>query len=95
MTKTTECKARVVAHRMLEIPAEAWNALGLQPNEEVALVLQSEDRPSMNGQGDADSDRRRWEAWQAILDMRKQFEGMNTDLTEHLILARREDDPDD
>lgn len=91
--KTAEYVARVLPSGHLEIPVEVQNGLQLRPNEEVKVILlRAEETAEQRAVAEAERARMRHEAVAGLLALRKEFAGMNFNLTDELVRMREEED---
>lgn len=90
--KAVEYTGRVLPDGHLEIPATAKRELQLQPNVEVKVILMREETSEEHAAQEAERARKRHEAWQAVMELRKSFEGMDFNLTDEIVKMREEED---
>jgi hypothetical protein len=89
MKKAIECTGRVLPNGNLDIPAAVKVELQLRPNSQVrVIVVQPEETEEEKARKEAELAQQRHAAVAALLELRKEFAGMNFSLTDELVRMR-------
>lgn len=93
MMKAIECTAQVHADGRLEVPATVLRELQILPNTEIKVLLlkldETKESPFLD---ESARSQKRHEAVAALLDLRKEFAGMDFNLTDEITRMREEED---
>jgi hypothetical protein len=91
--KTAGYIGRLLPGGYLSITSDVMRELGLHPNEQVQVVLISIPQTAEEQAAkEAERARKRHEAWQAIMELRQSFAGMDFSLTDEIVKMREEED---
>ena len=91
--KTAGYIGRILPDGHLSIAPNVVRELDLCPNEQIQVVLISiPNTAEKQAVEEAERARKRHEAWQAVMELRESFAGMNFSLTDEIVKMREEED---
>jgi hypothetical protein len=91
--QAVECVGRVLADGHLDIPVTAREEFGWRPDEELRVLMLRPGRlPQPGPELHTELVRKRHEAWQAVMELRERFAGIESSLTDQVVRMHEEED---